>query len=69
MSLLFRPSLLLCAMFLGLSASVRAQVCEESWEVDKTALRQVFRDINAFLAKPEPVVINLKAFGARAGVG
>ena len=70
MSKLFRTSFVLCALLFSFSAPAMAQVaqvCDESWSVDKDALRQAFSKADAFLAKQGPAVINLKALGATAG--
>jgi len=70
MSKLFRPFFVASALLCGFSAPAMAQapqVCDESWSVDKDALRQAFSKADAFLAKQGPAVINLKALGATAG--
>jgi hypothetical protein len=52
------------------SPDARAQAqCydSEKWSVDRQAIEQVFSNVGAYLARPEPILINLKTLGASSG--
>ncbi|NJM34165.1 MAG: hypothetical protein HC850_04975 [Rhodomicrobium sp.] len=65
--MIVRTFLIACAIIAGLSSMASAQSCDETWEVDKNALRQVFSDMAKFTAPAGPSVINLKSLGATSG--
>jgi len=69
MRLFLSGFLILSLALSGLPGAALAQTenCEETWEVDKTALQKVFQDMDRHLRGPEPVVINLKELGATSG--
>lgn len=62
-----RTSLIACAIIAGLSSTATAQSCDETWEVEKDALRQVFSDMPRYTGGSGPTVINLQALGAKSG--
>ncbi len=56
--------------FINFSSAANAQEnCPdgETWEVEKKALSKVLENFESYMSKSEPLIINLKALGAKSG--